>query len=242
MYAPKQEKTSISSSYVWYMHDILHEVTSPRLSICVSSLWVTLFIIMYFFRLLVCCIHCLYLYTYLNLIQRDKLLREETEIIYLKVIALFLSFASFGSWVGTEQFFKQIISSLIAICTFFFQAFSDTEIAMFLSLASFGLCGNRVGSIFTGLQVTSTTFISSLRTLLGNLYLEIKSTSSKKSSGWLLSRKTRSLLNARCISRIVSILITLHTFLCTSPVDFDENLTQDVRKKYDMGLCKIRLS
>lgn len=109
------------------------------LSLC-KQLWVTLFINRYFFRLLVCCIHCLYLYTYLNLIQWDKLLREETEIIYLK--------AFFGSWVGTEQFFKRIIFSLIAICTFFFQAFLDMEIAMFLSLVSFGLCGNRVGSIF----------------------------------------------------------------------------------------------
>lgn len=117
------------------------------LSLC-KQLWVTLFINRYFFRLFVCCIHCLYLYTYLNLIQWDKLLREETEIIYLKVIALFLSLAFFGSWVGTEQFFKRIIFSLIAICTFFFQAFSDMEIAMFLSLVSFGLCGNKVGSIF----------------------------------------------------------------------------------------------
>lgn len=74
--------------------------------------------------------------------------KEETEIIYLKVIALFLSLALFGSWVGTEQFFKRIIFSLIEICTFFFQAFSDMEIAMFLSLVSFGLCGNKVGSIF----------------------------------------------------------------------------------------------
>lgn len=167
--------------------------------------------------------------------------KEETEIIYLKVIALFLSLALFGSWVGTEQFFKRIIFSLIAICTFFFQAFLDMKSRCF-SLWYLSACvGIEWDLFFAGLQMTSTTFISSLRTLLGNLYLEIKSMSFKKSSGWFLSRKTRSLLNARCISRNVSIFITLHTFLCTSPVDFDENLSQYLRKTNDMALSKIRL-